>query len=198
MEINRIHIPECTIIKGIPLAFDESMSWLEQICAILKKLNETIEQVNSNTEWINNYEDQYEKLQKEIDEINDKLIAIESDLSNKATKAELNTAISELNSSLRELIGSEYNVLKDYIDDKVDNLQYQIDHIDIGTIMIYDPTTGLEENIQTVINNIYDTTRTNAITAGEFDLLELTATEFDSKEITAFNFDQNGKTLLEE
>ncbi|MBR4486051.1 hypothetical protein IKS57_01600, partial [bacterium] len=43
------------IYKAIPLAFDESLSYLEMLGAMCKELNETIEQVNSNTEWINNY-----------------------------------------------------------------------------------------------------------------------------------------------
>lgn len=198
MELNRLHIPQCTMIKGIPLAFDESLSWLEQICAILKKLNETIEQVNKNTEWIEGYEDQYEKLQNEINLINEKLVIMQNDLNSKASKSELQTAISNLNTDLRELIASEYNILKEYVDTEFENLQYQIDHIDIGNIMLYDPTTGLQSPIQVVVDNIYDQTRTEAITAGEFDLLELSATEFDSKEITAFNFDRYGKTLLTE
>ena len=195
--ISKIKIPQCTMIKGIPLAFDESLSWLEQICAILSKLNETIEQVNKNTTWIDNYDDKFEEIEEQINTINLKLGNIQNDLNNKATKTELNNAISELNSSLRELIGSEYTVLKNYVDTEIERLQYEIDHIDIGNIMIYDPTTGLEENIQTVINNLYDSTRTNAISAGEFDALLLSATEYDSQEITAFNFDQNGKALLE-
>ena len=196
MELNRLHIPQCTMIKGIPLAFDESLSWLEQICAILKKLNETIEQVNKNTSWIENYEDQYEKLQEEINLINEKLVIMQNDLDTKATKSELQTAISNLNTSLRELITSEYNVLKEYVDTGFEDLQYQIDHIDVGNISLYDPTTGLQSPIQVVIDNIYDQTRTEAITAGEFDALELSATEYDSKQITAFNFDRYGKTLL--
>ena len=106
--------------------------------------------------------------------------------------------INNLDLELRELISSEYNILKEYVDEADENLQYQIDHFDIGNIVIYDPTTGLESPIQLVIDNIYDQTRDDAISAGEFDLLELTASEFDSKEITAFNFDQHGKTLLTE
>lgn len=198
MELNKLHIPQCTMIKGIPLAFDESLSWLEQICAILKKLNETIEQVNKNTSWIENYEDQYEKLQTEINLINEKLVNMQTDLNSKATKSELQTAISNLNTDLRNLISSEYTILKEYVDTGFEDLQYQIDHIDIGNIMLYDPTTGLQSPIQVVVDNIYDQTRTEAITAGEFDALLLSATEFDSKQITAFNFDRYGKTLLEE
>ena len=198
MELNKLHIPQCTMIKGIPLAFDESLSWLEQICGILKKLNETIEQVNKNTTWIENYEDQYEKLQTEINLINEKLVIMQTDLNSKATKSELQTAISNLNTDLRNLISSEYTILKEYVDTGFEDLQYQIDHIDVGNIMLYDPTTGLQSPIQVVVDNIYDQTRTEAITAGEFDALLLSATEFDSKELTAFNFDRYGKTLLEE
>ena len=198
MELNRLHIPQCTMIKGIPLAFDESLSWLEQVCAILKKLNETIEQVNKNTKWIEGYEDQYEEIQREITLINERLVILQDDLNSKASKSELQTAISNLNNELRSLISSEYSILKEYVDTEFENLQYQIDHIDVGNIMLYDPTTGNQSPIQVVIDNIYDQTRTEAITAGEFDNLELSATEFDSKEITAFNFDRYGKTLLSE
>lgn len=56
---------------------------------------------------------------------------------------------------------------------------------------------GEYENINTVIMNVYDILRTNAVTCAEFDELELTATEYDAKEITAYNFDVNGKTFLE-
>ena len=103
-----------------------------------------------------------------------------------------------LDLELRELISSEYNVLKEYVDEADENLQYQIDHFDVGNITILDPTTGLQSSIQIVIDNIYDQTRTDGISAAEFDALQLTASGFDEKEITAFNFDQHGKTLLED
>lgn len=44
--------------------------------------------------------------------------------------------------------------------------------------------------------DVYDILRNNAITASEFDNLELTATEYDALDITAYNFDVNGKTFL--
>ena len=99
---------------------------------------------------------------------------------------------------LKALINQEYSILKEYVDTQDENLQYQIDHFDIGNITLLDPTTGLQSPIQTVIDNIYDQTRSDGISAAEFDALQLTAQAFDEKEITAFNFDQHGKTLLEE
>lgn len=55
---------------------------------------------------------------------------------------------------------------------------------------------GEYENINTVIMNVYDNLRTNAVTCSEFDTLELTATAYDTLQITAYNFDINGKTFL--
>ena len=103
-----------------------------------------------------------------------------------------------LDDELRNLINEEYSVLKEYVDTQDENLQYQIDHFDIGNITLLDPTTGLQSSIQTVIDNIYDQTRSDGISAAEFDALQLTAEGFDEKEITAFNFDQHSKTLLTE
>lgn len=55
---------------------------------------------------------------------------------------------------------------------------------------------GTYENVSTVILNVYETLRNNAVSCSEFDDLELTATQYDAKEITAYNFDVNGKTFL--
>lgn len=55
---------------------------------------------------------------------------------------------------------------------------------------------GTYENVSTVILNVYETLRNNAITCTEFDALELTATAYDAKQISAYNFDVNGKTFL--
>ena len=55
---------------------------------------------------------------------------------------------------------------------------------------------GTYENVSTVIMNVYEMLRQNAITCTEFDSLELTATEYDALEITAHDFDINGKTIL--
>ena len=47
-----------------------------------------------------------------------------------------------------------------------------------------------------VINNLYQLTNKDGLTATEFDALDLTATEFDAYQITAYEFDSAGKTIL--
>lgn len=199
MALNTLNICKCQNIKAIPLAFDESLSYLEQLCAILNKLNETIEQVNKNTYWIDNYEDEYETIQREIENINAELDVINNSLENKVDLETLNSSLASLKEELEYIISNNYTVLKNYVDAADENLQYQIDNFAADNIKVYDPTTGLLSPLQTVLNNIYDETRDEAITCTEFDsLADLTATWYDSKEITAFNFDRYSKTLLTE
>ncbi len=88
------------------------------------------------------------------------------------------------------------HTLKNYIDVNVADLQYQIDNINIGATIIYDPTTGLPDTVQNVVNNLYQLTNKDGITASEFDLLELTVTQFESYDMTAYEFDSQSKTIL--
>lgn len=189
-------------IGMIPLSYRESLTYEEQLLWLQKNLNEAITLLNELKEDFDNIDLNFEELQEQIDNISSQISDIESNITsleeNKADKTDLQNAINTLDSELRSLISDEYNVLKQYVDTQDENLQYQIDNFDIRNITVYDPTTGLLSPIQTVIDNIYDQTRTDGISAAEFDALQLTAGEFDSKEITAFNFDQHGKTLLTE
>lgn len=185
-------------IGMIPKSYRESLTYEEQILWLQKYVNDMLE-------WLTKLQEDFDNIDLNFDELEEKINVLRTDLNNlselvntKASKDELNESIEALENELKAIIQSDYDILKEYIDTQDEYLQYEIDHFDIGKIKIYDPTTGLEEDIQTVIDNIYDQTRTEAITAGEFDNLELTATEFDGKELTAFNFDRYGKTLLSE
>lgn len=187
-------------IGMIPLSYKESLTYEEQLLWLQKNLNEAIELLNQLKEDFDNIDLNFDEIEERINLLNEELVLVRSRISsleeNSVTKVELANAIDTLDEQLRELINEEYSVLKEYVDTQDENLQYQIDHFDVGNIMILDPTTGLQSSIQTVIDNIYDQTRTDGISAAEFDALQLTADGFDEKEITAFNFDQHGKTLL--
>ena len=188
-------------IGMIPKSYRESLTYEEQILWLQKYVNDMLDWLTKLQEDFDNIYLNFDELESKINTINEQLASLSiqvTDLDNtKANKIEVQESINNLDLELRELISSEYNVLKEYVDEADENLQYQIDHFSPENISVYDPTTGLLSPIQIVIDNIYDQSRDEAITAGEFDLLELTATEYDSKEITAFNFDRYGKTLLE-
>lgn len=75
---------------------------------------------------------------------------------------------------------------KDYVDSEM--LDY--------TMMI-NPITGEYEDVRNVVNDIVYYFHTgDALTAGEYDALDLTAGAYDAYEITAYDYDFNGKTKL--
>lgn len=75
---------------------------------------------------------------------------------------------------------------KEYVDSEV--LDY--------TMMI-NPITGVYEDVRNVVNDIVSYFHTgDALTAGEYDALDLTAGAYDAYDITAYDYDFNGKTIL--
>jgi hypothetical protein len=140
-------------------------------------MSEDIEEIRSE---LNTFEDDIET---EIQKIND--ILVEYDIKIERVKNELKVYVNDEISTLRLYVDSEDQLLND-----------RIRQIEIGNINLYDPTTGLYSPIQTVIDNLYDMGRSNALTATEYDALELTATAYDNYQITARDYDLNGKSLL--
>lgn len=189
--IKPIYINQNYAYNSLPLAFDESISYIEELSAILNKLNEVITQVNSNTEFIDNYESEYEELKREMEEL---LIDVNNRFNE--IEASLEARFLQLTERVIGLIDNNYNVLKAYIDEKYAELDYKIDHISIDTIVLRDPTTGTFNNIQVVVNNLFNTLVTDALTCSEFEALDLTANGFDEYQITAYEFDTQGKIIL--
>lgn len=75
---------------------------------------------------------------------------------------------------------------KDYVDAEV--LDY--------TMMI-NPITGVYEDVRNVVDDIVSYFHTSdALTAAEYDALDLTASAYDAYDITAYDYDFSGKTIL--
>lgn len=184
-------INTCCIQKALPLAFDESLSYLEQLCALLNKLNETIEIVNKNTDLINNININFDAINNAITKLNTDLANLEKNINDKVTQ-DLNDQYNKV----LQLMNDYQIIFNQNLTDTKNELNDRITEIELGNVMAYDPTTGENAPVSEVILNIYDALRNNSITVSEFESLELSATEFDNKQISAYNFDVNGKTFL--
>ena len=184
-------IPPIGFFQPISVDPKDMMTDVEFLLGMLKKLNETIKQVNSNTEWINDYSGKIEELESEIDALRAEMTQFEEDVNTNITQR-FNEIIIQLNAA----IATTLQQANAYTDVRFGLLEDEIEQIVIGQITIYDPTTGLLSPLQTVIDNLYNTGRTDALTATEYDALELTATAYDAYELSAFEYDQNGKSLL--
>lgn len=194
--------PPNSLFQGISTDYHNNLTYVEYLLGVLKKINEVIEQTNSNTSFIENYDGRINALEAEMVEIRAEIEAFENQVNEnfETLASNLNTTINnrltEIRQELLGLIEIYRAESKAYTDTKIAQVEAEIDDILLGQITLRDPTTGLVSPLQTVIDNIYDTTREEAITATEYDGLELTATAYDADEITAFNYDYYGKTIL--
>lgn len=63
--------------------------------------------------------------------------------------------------------------------------------------MMINPITGEYEDVRLVVDDIISTFHTqDALTAAEYDALQLTADDYDTYQISAYDYDFNGKTIL--
>lgn len=170
-----------------PFVYDSEESFLQMLRKFYKYLHELTEAskemsddiIELRTE-VNNFEDE---INEEIQRINDILV-------------EYDIKIERVKNELRIYVNDQIANLRNYVDSEDELLNERIRQIEIGNIKVYDPSTGLYSPIQVVIDNLYDMGRSNALSASEYDALDLTATAYDAYELTARDYDLNGKTLL--
>lgn len=176
-----------------PISVDprDMMTDVEYLLGILKKLNEVIKQVNENTEFITNYTGKIEEIEREIESLRTEMDEFEEEVNN-----EINTKFNAIKLELQAIISTILIQANAYTDSVAYRLEQQIEDISVGQIKVYDPTTGLYENLQTVIDNLYNDGRSDAIMAEEYDALDLTATAYDAYQLSAREYDTSAKSLL--
>ena len=176
-----------------PISVDpkDMMTDVEYLLGILKKLNEMIAQLNSNTAFIEEYSGKIEEIEADIAALKNEMIEFESEINE-----EITTRFNAIKLDLQSAIATTLLQANAYTDATAANLREEIQAVSLGQITLFDPTTGSLNNLQVVIDNIYNTSREEALTATEYDSLQLSATTYDGYQITAFNYDRYGKTIL--
>lgn len=184
-------IPPIGFFEPISVDPKDMMTDVEYLLGILKKLNETIKQVNANSEWISKYSGKVEELEAEILALREEMTQFETEVNENITNR-FNQIVIQLNAALATTLTEA----RAYTDSVAAQLEAEIREISIGQISLFDPTTGIYSPLQVVIDNLYTLGRTDALTATEYDALDLTATAYDAYELTAAEYDNNAKSLL--
>lgn len=187
----RPKIPPYNFFEPISVEPKDWMTSTEFLMGILKKVNEVVVQTNSNTEFIDKYNGKIEELETAIFNLQQEMANFE----NQVTE-EMNRKFIEIRTELVSLIATALTQANAYTDAVASQLRQEIEDISVGQITVYDPTTGILSPLQTVLDNLYGTSREDALTATEYDALDLSATSYDAYDLTAFNYDRYGKTLL--
>lgn len=193
MAIKKIDItaPPNSLFQGISTNYQDNLTYAEFLLGVLKKLNETIVEVNSHQEFIENYSGQIEEMQAELAEFKEEWNQYKIDLN-----ASITQQLADFESAIRGELSAQLAQIRAYIDVQDNALKDYIDNVALGQIYVYNPATGERQDLQTVINSMFDASRENALTATEYDGLELTATYYDGQDISAYDYDTAGKTLL--
>lgn len=184
-------IPPISFFQPISVNPEDMMTDVEFLLGMLKKLNEVIKQTNSNTKFIDEYSGKIEEIETEINNLRNEMISFEEDVNTNIASQFMNIKL-----ELQSMIATALTQANAYTDARASQLEQQIQDISVGQITVYDPTTGVLSPLQTALDNLYGTTREDALTATEYDALDLTATAYDAYDITAFNYDKYGKTIL--
>ena len=187
----RPKIPPIGFFEPISVDPKDMMTDVEYLLGILKKLNEVILQVNKNTEFIDKYSGKIEEIENEILSLRAEMSAFEDEVN-----ASIAAQFSAIKIELQSMIATTLIQANSYTDSKFAILEEEIQQIVAGQITVYDPTTGVISPLQTVIDNLYGSTRDDALTASEYDALDLTATAYDAYDLSAFDYDKYGKSLL--
>lgn len=99
--------------------------------------------------------------------------------------------------SIQGLLDDYLAMAEDYTDDKVGDLRVYVDNQLAGIgVEVLDPVTGILGSVQAAINSLFGLHTSDALTASEYDALDLTASTYDGKQLTATNYDLFGKNLL--
>lgn len=201
----------CTPV--MPLVYEESLSYYEQICKLVHKINEVIDQLNTIDldevfkEVDNRIAIANEKLNKQMEYVLSQVSNLEGNVQNlldlykTQIDADLKRTIYELNETLNYQLG----VLKAYVDSQ-DNkvlikVQLLLDEFynslpDLTTVYVVSPYSGKIITVQEAFQEIWDYLKIYALTAYEYDSQRWTAETYDGFKMTAFNYDYYAKRFF--
>lgn len=184
-------VPPIGFFEPISVDPKDMMTDVEFLLGLWKKLNQVIERTNKNSEFIDDYSGRIEEIEAEIEELYMSFDQFKDDVNNSIA-----TQFAQIKVELQAAVATILNQANAYTDAVASQLRYEIEQISVGAINVYDPTTGMLAPLQTALDNIYGSSRDDALTATEFDNLLLSANSYDAYAITAFEYDKYGKTLL--
>lgn len=156
-------------------------------------------------------EKQFDDLKNEIEkELSDTKQEIEDDFN--TAIADFTTVFNELRASVESDIASmkiEINRLLIYLESQIsvinENVREYVDdrladfiaHLpDYENLIVNNPVTGTQTNVQTAINDLYLHMNIYGLTAAQYDSLQLLARVYDAKELTAYEYDTQSYHLL--
>lgn len=204
-------------VGNLPTSFVDSMSYFEMLAWLCQYVTKTlIPQINTNSEAINEIQKEFEDLREEVEQAIAEIPQLRADFQalverfdqtlidlqaqyeafEQAVEEEINSKIAGVRTELMAIINGYNTTINAKIDSEVARLDEKIETYPIANTIVFNSLRGTQTTLQVYLDDLSGLNRNEAITASEYDNLELTATEYDTKEITAHDYDYFGKTIL--
>lgn len=181
-----------------PIVYTDSMTLLDRVMMIQKELAELDDYVKTG----NFLKPAYQYTDKKITELSNdtakKLKAL-SDTVN-INKSQIDESIIQINASLNNIY-SDLTELGTEIDTKIESAMqtvlYDVEQLLIGySIYVISPVSGRRTTVQNALNEIYESTTLNALTASEYEQIGIDATDYDNRMITANDYDRKSRFIF--
>ena len=180
--VEKIGNPYC--FKVLPLVYEQSLSYYEQLCKLTDKMNQLIDAVNLNPD---SYVDEQIAKLREYVNAQDTKILNDSKLYTDEKINELNLVLINQIHILEQLVFNANTNTLNYVKLELDIFKNEIKNIPLPSVL--NPITGKYETVQTVFYSFYDYLRVQAVNCYTFDSVSKTVDELDSMQYTAQEFD---------
>ena len=204
-------------VGNLPTSFVDSMSYYEMLAWLCQYITDTIiPQININSEAINELEVEFDALRVEVQEaikeipqlradfealvirFDETLVELQAqyDAFKVEVEDEIDTMIAEARTQIMTVVNAYFETLNDKIDDEVARIDDKFNTWAIANTIVFNSLQGTPTTLQIYLDDLAGLNRTDAITASEYDALELTATEYDAEQISAHDYDYYAKNIL--
>lgn len=203
------------VTRVLPAVYEDSLSYYECLCKLTAKLNETIQNLTELETNLPTYVQQaidaalggwQEQMNEQFAEQNAKIQAMQDQLNAQDVKLdnalgvlqqEIDKAIREMENIINQQLNALYALLtsgiaasRAYTDAQIAMLKAEFPNL--SNVFVVSPVDNRLVPIQDCLNDMYNVLRYGALTAGQYDALQLTAEEYDDKDLTAFQYDMYG------
>lgn len=205
---NMKQFPTIYCQKVLPLSYGNSLSYYEDLCKLISKVNDIISElnkidVNEITQEVlslvrDELQSEISKVYQYVDNLekqtNIKFNGVYETISRNYTELDdkyteitntLNQKIENLNTLVITLNRNVYT----YINQEIERVYDFIEAYQCKTVKCYNPVNGMYEPICRIFGGMYDALRYLGITALDFDSMELTCNSFESQSLSASEFD---------
>ena len=204
-------------VGNLPTSFVDSMSYYEMLAWLCQYITDTIiPQININSEAINELEVEFDALRVEVQEaikeipqlradfealvirFDETLVELQAqyDAFKVEVEDEIDTMIAEARTQIMTVVNAYFETLNDKIDSEVARIDDKFNTWAIANTIVFNSLQGTPTTLQIYLDDLAGLNRTDAITATEYDALELTATEYDAENISAHDYDYYAKNIL--